>query len=1081
MKKLTCLFTALALLGPISPAAFGTISTGKDASGNLVMTDSATGLTWLNLTDNTNETLAQVQSQFPNYVVATGQQVIQLYSDANVTDYHVPNPTVVTPSTGATIQALMTAWGVNGTWPPALWTPNTPPGATSYYDQDTLNTVTGYPPNQIWAYGILSAYPSQKVSGSDDAWSFQPLDNIWWYQNGNPLENTTGISWAMVSSAVIPNTITWNKGAGTWNWDTSSPNWAAGGVSTLYAAGAAVAFDDSSGGASSTISIVGTVQPKSVSFSNNTKAYTFTGGAIGGSTSIVMSGAGMVTFTAPNSYTGGTTIDAGTLNINSDSCLGAVPSSPSVNLSFGGSGGTLQAGASVALNANRNLAIGGSGAIIDTNGYNVSIPGVISGPGALGKIGAGTLTLTAANSYAGTLINAGTLNINSDLALGAVPSSPSLNLGFFGNSTLQAGAALALNANRTVGIGGGVTATIDTNGYNMSIPGVIGGSGALTKLGVGTLTLSGSNSYTGGTTINEGTVKIVSDLGLGAVPNSPIVNLSFGNYGGIGVLQAGASLALNANRNLAMGTGEGAIIDTNGYNMSIPGVISGSGATLEKIGAGTLTITAANTYNNGTQIYAGTLNINSDACLGPAANNWFIFEGNSTLQAGASLTLAANRYVLISSGATATIDTNGYNMSIAGPIEWPGALTKIGVGTLTLSPSNSYTGGTTINGGTLNIISDACLGAVPNSPTVNLSFGNYGGIGSVLQAGASLALSANRNLAIANGAIATIDTNGYNMSIPGVISGAGGALEKIGAGTLTLTAANSYNNDTSIYAGLLNINSDLCLGPASAPGSNILFFGGNGTLQAGASVALNANRYVLISSGATATIDTNGYNMSMAGSIQGSGGAVMKKGAGTLTLSGPNSYTGTTTILQGELIFDAGAWSPVLSGPGGADLQGGSLCFNYSGGSDPAVTIQSILKAGYNGGVNPYHSGQIRDTVLPAGMTLGWMDEPAISEVIIMPTLYGDANLAGEVDVNDLTVVLTNFGQTGMTWSQGDFNNDGRVDINDLTILLSNFGQSVSSSAAGMAAVPEPSAVLLLAVGAVSLLAFVSRRHTHAA
>ena len=56
----------------------------------------------------------------------------------------------------------------------------------------------------------------------------------------------------------------------------------------------------------------------------------------------------------------------------------------------------------------------------------------------------------------------------------------------------------------------------------------------------------------------------------------------------------------------------------------------------------------------------------------------------------------------------------------------------------------------------------------------------------------------------------------------------------------------------------------------------------------------------------------------------------------------------------------------------------------------------------------------------------------------------GDANGDGKVDINDLTIVLTNFGQSGMTWSQGDFNTDGKVDINDLTIVLTNFGQTAA-------------------------------------
>ena len=68
--------------------------------------------------------------------------------------------------------------------------------------------------------------------------------------------------------------------------------------------------------------------------------------------------------------------------------------------------------------------------------------------------------------------------------------------------------------------------------------------------------------------------------------------------------------------------------------------------------------------------------------------------------------------------------------------------------------------------------------------------------------------------------------------------------------------------------------------------------------------------------------------------------------------------------------------------------------------------------------------------------------------VVLATTLPGDANLDGRVDINDLTIVLSNFGTTGMTWSQGDFNDDVKVDINDLTTVLSHFGQSVGSSAA---------------------------------
>jgi hypothetical protein len=94
----------------------------------------------------------------------------------------------------------------------------------------------------------------------------------------------------------------------------------------------------------------------------------------------------------------------------------------------------------------------------------------------------------------------------------------------------------------------------------------------------------------------------------------------------------------------------------------------------------------------------------------------------------------------------------------------------------------------------------------------------------------------------------------------------------------------------------------------------------------------------------------------------------------------------------------------------------------------------------------------------------------------LMP-LGGDALGTGVVDINDLTIVLSNFGNTvDMDWSTGDFNGDGRVDVNDLTILLTNFGQSIGSSAAGASAVPEPSAIVLLGFSMAGLSALFCRR-----
>jgi hypothetical protein len=97
--------------------------------------------------------------------------------------------------------------------------------------------------------------------------------------------------------------------------------------------------------------------------------------------------------------------------------------------------------------------------------------------------------------------------------------------------------------------------------------------------------------------------------------------------------------------------------------------------------------------------------------------------------------------------------------------------------------------------------------------------------------------------------------------------------------------------------------------------------------------------------------------------------------------------------------------------------------------------------------------------------------DPTGSSFTIATTSPGDADSDGEVDVNDLSIVLANFGKTsGMWWATGDFTGDGTVDINDLTEVLANFGTTLGASAAGVAAVPEPGALALSLAAALTAL-----------
>ena len=90
--------------------------------------------------------------------------------------------------------------------------------------------------------------------------------------------------------------------------------------------------------------------------------------------------------------------------------------------------------------------------------------------------------------------------------------------------------------------------------------------------------------------------------------------------------------------------------------------------------------------------------------------------------------------------------------------------------------------------------------------------------------------------------------------------------------------------------------------------------------------------------------------------------------------------------------------------------------------------------------------------------------------------LPGDADLDGIVDINDLTIVLANYNQTGMTWTHGEFTGDGTVDINDLTIVLANYNVTLGTGGTGLAAVPEPPGVVLLASARFGLFAWGTKR-----
>ena len=233
-------------------------------------------------------------------------------------------------------------------------------------------------------------------------------------------------------------------------------------------------------------------------------------GVISGAGSLVKLGSGTLTLSGTNTNTGSMGIQAGTLSISTDRNLGAVPGSVVAD-SIILNGGTLQSTGTTSLDSNRGVTIYASSTIdVDGSSTDLTVSGIITGgAGAnLTKIGAGRLIMGGVNTYAGsTTINAGTLSVSADSGLGAAPGSTTVDHLTLNGGTLHSSADFTLNSNRGIALGTS-HGTINVDGSRtLTYGGIIAGSNNLTKSGDGTLLLSGVNTYSGDTSISDGTLK----------------------------------------------------------------------------------------------------------------------------------------------------------------------------------------------------------------------------------------------------------------------------------------------------------------------------------------------------------------------------------------------------------------------------------------------------------------------------------------------------------------------------------------------------------------------------------------------
>jgi fibronectin-binding autotransporter adhesin len=593
------------------------------------------------------------------------------------------------------------------------------------------------------------------------------------------------------------------------------------------------------------------------------------------------------------------------------------------------------------------------------NSVTLLTGGVITGTLNVGSAAAATLTLDGAGSQLLSQAVTGTIGgFNSLTKLGTGTWVIDENLSYGGNTTIAAG-TLQIGNGRTAG---SIPGNVLNNGVlsfdradAITFAGVISGGGSVTQNGPGAVTLTGANSYAGGTNLNAGIVAISQDTNLGTGP------LNF-NGGTLEILPAGGGIITG--KAIMLGDGGGRILADSTTNSTLSGVISGFGG-LVKDGAGQVTLTAANNYTGGTTILAGILQIGNGGATGSVVGN-----------------IANNGSLVFDRSDSVTFN---------GVISGAGSLTESGGGTLILTASNSYSGGTSINGGTIVVAADNALGTgianvndlsilrinpgvtVTNFVQINNTGGldNFGNI-QVTQSeeGPSAAVSTSGGATITNESGATISgvdinaiqslkgplsisNSGMISGIQGVVLGGEGNITNNANGVITgssgIAIFASGGQTTLSNAG--KINGNVILGDFA--NSVTLVTGGiiTGTLNAGSTGS------------ATLTLDGAGTQLLSQAVMGIIGGfkSLTKLGTGTWVIDENLSYGGSTTIAAG--ILQIGNGGTVGSIPGDV-LNNGVLSFDRADAITFAGVISGSGSVAQNGlgtvtltGTNSYAGG----------------------------------------------------------------------------------------------------------------------------
>ncbi|HHW9168884.1 TPA: fibronectin-binding autotransporter adhesin ShdA [Salmonella enterica] len=762
-----------------------------------------------------------------------------------------------------------------------------------------------------------------------------------------------------------------------------------------------------------------------------------------GSGSLVKTGTGELTLSGDNSYSGGTTITGGTLTADHADSLGSGDIANSGVLQVGegelkntlsGSGSLVKTGTGeLTLNGDNDYSGGttiddgtltadnadslGTGAVANNGVLQVGegeLKNTLSGTGSLVKIGTGELTLNGDNDYSGgTTIDDGVLIAdNADsLGTGAVANNGVLQVGegelentlsgtgslvktgtgeltlngdndYSGGTTISGG---TLTADHADSLGSG---DIDNSGVLQvgegELENTLSGSGSLVKTGTGELTLSGDNTYSGDTTIADGTLIAanVNALGSGNIDNSGTLMLDANGAFELAnvTTHTGATTALAAGSTLNAGQ----LTQEDGSTLSIDlgaatddAVITADSVTL----GGTLNVTGIGSVTDSwtPEAYTYTL-IDSDSAITSDFDDLTIagmnredvdfltIDGkvdetdNTHYDLTASLSWYADRdNATTDAHGTFTLSDPDGSFNVAATLtdvddtldpgsRWDGkSLTKEGAGTLILSGDNDYSGGTTINEGTLVAASTTALGTglVDNNATLVLDVdGEVSAAGGITtHSGATTQLALGTSLDLGDSALIQQDGSTLNVelnsdSVQPLITGGSATL----GGDLVVSDASlqARASDAEFQSfKLMDMDSDIS-GDFTSLTMNLTdkpdYLTVTGTIN-----PADASEYLLtegLSWNATATsatpahgtftlgagdsFEVTGVLGDKTGNGDWDGKSLTKLGAGKLTLSGANTYSGDTNVQEGTL------W---LSGDGSIGEMGSQQAVNVASGA----------------------------------------------------------------------------------------------------------------------------------------------------